>query len=109
MISIKKGNKRVKYFAGKSDFSIISPAVYIQANSTAKLFGYKREPFFTKVLLLDEDIDEMKPFARNTRNEVRKAAKEGVLFDLCNNMDEFISFYNAFAKHFVQTLDAVQV
>jgi lipid II:glycine glycyltransferase (peptidoglycan interpeptide bridge formation enzyme) len=40
----------------------------------------------------------MSDFSRNTRNEIRKATKEGVIFSVCNNLDKFITFYNQFAK-----------
>ena len=42
---------------------------------------------------MGEIMATMKP---NTRNEIRRAGKEGCVFEISSNLDEFVAFYNAF-------------
>lgn len=42
--------------------------------------------------------DLMAGMKSNTRNEIRRAIKEGCSFDVVSDVDEFIPFYNSFCK-----------
>ena len=48
---------------------------------------------------LTKSMDEiMAGMKSNTRNEIRRAVKEGCNFEIVDGFDEFISLYNAFCK-----------
>lgn len=44
----------------------------------------------------EEDL--LSSFKSNTRNEVRRAIRDGFFFEKVESIDEFVSFYNDFAK-----------
>lgn len=63
-----------------------------------KIIGIK-DNSFTVELPLDEDKDIILSNFRNTvKQEIRKSEKEGVMCAFETNIDEFVSFYNDFAK-----------
>ena len=48
---------------------------------------------------LTQDLDGLLARMKsNTRNEIRRAAKEGVQFEVVNDIDQFVPFYNAFCR-----------
>ena len=53
----------------------------------------------TSIVDLTQSEDElMASFKSNTRNEVRRAIREGFFFEPVDNVEEFVEFYNAFAR-----------
>lgn len=58
---------------------------------------YKRERGESAVSDLSKPIEAIVASMKaNTRNEIRRAAKEGCKFDLVTKVEEFVPFYNAF-------------
>ena len=73
--------------------------LYIQCKSTNRFFGFRREPFFTRVI--DLTLSEKSLFSncgRNTRYKIKRAKREGVQFAIEDDIEKFLIFYNAFAK-----------
>ena len=63
-------------------------------------FAFIREEHFTILININQSEDSIfKQFAPNTRNEIRRAEKEGVIFNLLenniNNINLFVEFINS--------------
>lgn len=102
MIEIKSWSHTIRLYATRTNFSdIFKPIIY---------FGYrgdiKKVPFYYKVkrggtafsdlsLPMENLLAVMKS---NTRNEIRRAIKEGCVFKRCEDTVRFINFYNAFCN-----------
>ncbi len=62
-------------------------------------FWYRQIPGHTGCQSLQMSDEELLNVMKsNTRNEVRRAIKEGCSFDIDANFDQFVSYYNRFAK-----------
>ncbi|HYK77840.1 MAG TPA: hypothetical protein VEV16_12755 [Daejeonella sp.] len=63
------------------------------------VFGYKRRPFFTKLIDLSREQSQiLQGFDKNTIYEVKRADKDGVQTCTESKVEAFISFYNSFAQ-----------
>jgi lipid II:glycine glycyltransferase (peptidoglycan interpeptide bridge formation enzyme) len=73
--------------------------LYKQALCRRGTLGFVKVPFKTILVDLTPDIDEiLASFSANTRNEIRRAEKLGIV--TCPAMPaEFLGFYNRFADH----------
>lgn len=76
--------KLAVYFSYQGDLARV-PAWY------SKSKGYSARSDLT--VSLDEMMAKMKS---NTRNEIRRAMKEGCEFEIVKDIDEFVPFYNSF-------------
>jgi lipid II:glycine glycyltransferase (peptidoglycan interpeptide bridge formation enzyme) len=71
---------------------------HIQCQSKQNYIGLKRWRYFTKIIDLSQEEDEIfGHFRRTTRQEINTAKKEGIIFGIENNVEKFIEFYNLFA------------
>jgi len=71
---------------------------YYQCKSKLNFTGFKRRSFFTKIIDLSQGEDKIfGNFGRNTRYKINKAKKEGIIFNIENNVEQFVKFYNLFA------------
>lgn len=62
-------------------------------------WGMKSIPGSTICIdLTQSEEDILQGCKSNTRNEIRRAIREEFFFEVVNSIDEFVSFYNAFAK-----------
>jgi lipid II:glycine glycyltransferase (peptidoglycan interpeptide bridge formation enzyme) len=78
------------------DFYKLISYSYVRENICHPLFIKKKR--FTIIVHLNQDIEILfSNFKTKTRNEVRRAFKENIEFDVENNRQSFLSFYNAFA------------
>lgn len=63
-----------------------------------KPFGFisekKATSFIDLTLSLDEILNNMHS---GTRRDIRRAEREGINFEICRDIDEFVKFYNEFA------------
>ena len=78
-------------------------AVYLRCKKKYFTFAFIREEHFTILININQSEDSIfKQFAPNTRNEIRRAEKEGVIFNLLenniNNINLFVEFYNKFTR-----------
>lgn len=71
---------------------------YHQCLSTQDKAGFKRYPFFTKLITIsDPDFDQA--FSRNARYGIRKAKSEGLYCTAFTDFSTFVSIYNRFVEH----------
>jgi hypothetical protein len=71
---------------------------YIQCKSKLNFTGFKRWSFFTKIIDLSQGEDKIfSNFQKNTRYEINRAKKEGIIFNIEDNLEQFVKFYNLFA------------
>lgn len=99
MIEIKKKYIIEKYFSRKlllKDFLL--PVLYIQSYEKKSRRTFKRVPKYTKLILLREPEILLSNFKSTTRNEIRRAKRDGVLFEIENDINFFINFFNNFAN-----------
>lgn len=72
---------------------------YLQSTVTTRRFGYIREMFYTKLIDLRRGEEEiMADFSQNARRSIRLSEREGVTYEESTDMDEFVRFFNRFAR-----------
>lgn len=90
---------KIIWFASKPSSWRCFNSYYKQSTCTKPVVGYYRSPFFTKTIDLNNTLDVIEShFDPKTQYEVRRAVKDGVSTFTNGDKDEFIKFYNAFAK-----------
>lgn len=91
-----------RFFAKSLSWDDLFKAVtYTQyeGNETMIPFWYKRVVGETSTLDLTKTIDELYTGIKsNTRNEIKRAQKEGCTFDYNYDYEAFVPFYNDFCK-----------
>lgn len=100
MVILKSSFIREAWFADKMQLSdAIAFSKYRQYRGDAVPWYMKAETFYTSVIDLKSDLDSiLRAFSSTTRYEVRRALKEGAVFGLVEDKNEFIHFYNEFAR-----------
>ncbi len=99
MLTVKKTYTYEKYFSEDVLFSdALKLVVYIQSFYDQRKLGFIKRKFYTKIINLSDEEQIFKDFKPNTRNEIRRAIKEGTLFEIEDNIESFIDFYNDFSK-----------
>lgn len=100
MIEIKSMTHTVRLFASRLDIlDLVMPVMYCsyRGNKDKIPFYYKvirGDSCFTDLTVgIDAVLASMKS---NTRNEIRRADREGCKFSIVGDMDEFIPFHNSF-------------
>jgi hypothetical protein len=87
------------WFASKPSRWRFLNSYYKQSSCAEPVAGYYRSPFFTKTIDLSSTFDEIEShFDPKTKYEVRRAIKDGISTHTDGKTDDFIQFYNAFAK-----------
>ncbi len=72
---------------------------YKQATFNCKQFGYQKSSFFTKLIDLRAGQEVLKsPMSKTMKYKIRRAKREGVIFEKEKNNLAIIPFYNEFAK-----------
>ncbi len=100
MIEVKSITHTVRLFADRLDFLDLFKVI-LYCNYRGDL---KKIPGYYKIIpgkscetdlrrSMDEILAQMKS---NTRNEIRRAEREGCEFEVVEDIDEFVPFYNAF-------------
>lgn len=90
-----------RFFAKELYLSDLWKAVtYTQYEGTKKpAFWYKKELGYTSTIDLTKSLDELlSNMKSNTRNEIRRAEKEGCTFEYNFDYNAFIPFYNVFSN-----------
>ncbi len=74
--------------------------IYRQCSLNKDLPGFHRQPFHTKIIALDKADEQtlLNNFPEETRYEIRRAERDGVVCSSENDPDRFISFFNRFAE-----------
>jgi hypothetical protein len=101
MISIKIGKFRKEIWFQKRPFltDILSLNLFQQCSSTKKLFGFKQEDYFTKIIDLNQSEEAIfSSFSKTAKNQINRSVRENLQFEIENDNDFFIDFYNKFAK-----------
>lgn len=100
MIELKHGMSRQRIYASKvSWLDFFVPATYQHFEGETIPHFYKKEVRNTNVIDLSQDlVTILSNMKSNTRNEVRRAEREGCYCEFNENVSEFIPFYNNFAK-----------
>ena len=100
MIELKNGFSRQRVYA--SDISLLDfviPATYQHFEGDNIPPFYKKTVRHTNVIDLTQDMDTiLGKMKSNTRNEVRRGEREGIICEYSEGLSEFVPFYNAFAK-----------
>jgi len=89
-----------KWFSNESTLKDAFLATkFKQFQNTPKKFFLIKE-FYTKIIDLTQPLESIfENFTKHTRCKIKKAQKKGVIFSTHHTSDEFISFYNLFAKN----------
>ena len=99
MINYKLKNYTKIWFAqelNKSDKFNLS--FYKQSSLTKNIFGFIGTPFYTFLIDLKEDIDLFfTRIKKNTKYEINRTSRDGVKFEIHEDIDIFIEYYNKFA------------
>lgn len=104
MIEIKIKERRFSYrlklfHESPAILDCIRFAQYNAAGKTSSILGFKRYPFFTKLIDLTISPEELLMQCRkNTKYEIKRAEKEGVRFEIEHDPNIFMEFYSAFAR-----------
>lgn len=99
MIVVKKKYSTEKYFSAKINLMDAWRFVsYIQSNDTNRKIGFIRKFRYTKILDIRNPEECFKNFNKNTRHEIRKAERLEICFQIEENFQSFIEYYNKFAR-----------
>jgi lipid II:glycine glycyltransferase (peptidoglycan interpeptide bridge formation enzyme) len=72
---------------------------YSQCKSTADYYGFIKQKCFTKIIDLSRKQEDIfSNYKKNTKYEINRAKKHGIVFDIETNLEQFANFYNLFAK-----------
>ena len=72
---------------------------YQRSKATGRRIGFIREVCHTMLVDLRRSEEEiLAGFSAETRRLVRKAEKEGITYEVSTDMDEFVRFFNRFAR-----------
>lgn len=89
---------KVIWFGHKPKFWSCLFTVYKQSSYCKPAIGYTRQPFYTKVIDLSQNEEELlKRFRKNTVYEILRAQREGVRKLVEDDRQAFVEFYNQFA------------
>lgn len=91
--------KKEAWFGDKPQLSGFFNTFYIMPSYDKITFGYKRVPLYTKIIRLDNYDHEslLHSFDKHTICKIKKAIKDGILFEIEPSYDSYIDFYNSFA------------
>jgi hypothetical protein len=100
MIVLKNGYSRQKIYANKVSFwDVFIPTTYQHYEGNRIPISYEKQIRHTNVVDLTQNIESiLANMKSNTRNEVRRAEREGCFCVFTENIRDFIPFYNSFAK-----------
>lgn len=89
---------RVVWFGHKPKVWSCLFTIYKQSSYCKSAMGYKRQPFYTKVVDLNKTEEELlKGFRKNTVYEILRAKREGAYTLIEDDRGAFVKFYNQFA------------
>lgn len=92
-------NRKVVWYSSKPSVWNCLTTLYKQSTHYKPVLGYKRENFFTKIVDLTKDKNQLlEGFDKNTSYEIRRAEKEDINISVEPNVENFKHFYNQFAK-----------
>jgi hypothetical protein len=98
MIKLKTSKIRELWFAEKVSVLDAITFTKLKQYQKDKAFGFIVSDFYTKIIKLEDSIDVIfSNFKKNTKNEINRAEKEKVEFEVGINPSNFINFYNDFA------------
>ena len=100
MITLELNKHTEKWFAKdilSSD--IFKLTIYKQSNLVENKIGFIKEPFYTFVVDLTQNIDDIfSNIKKNTKYEIKRASRDGIKFELHNSIEYFVDYYNKFAS-----------
>ncbi len=89
--------KRFAPYPRRSD--AVLPVHYLDCPDRGPIFGFIREPTQTLVIDLQQTPDAiLGSFRATTRNEVRRAQREGVVCRVATSFDRFLALYEAMCR-----------
>lgn len=93
-------NYKLNFFSSNpSRKDIVKFIQYSQCQSRSEFYGFKREKCFTKIIDISQNNDEIfRKFKKNTKYEINRAKKEGIIFNVEEKPEQFVKFYNVFAE-----------
>lgn len=104
MLILKKQRSGISYnyvwFADRPNpKDALKPVVYMQCRTAEATTGFTRQPFHTMLIDLQQDSDTiLGATSRSTSYQIKRAMREGVVFEPVSDLAAFISFYNEFAQ-----------
>lgn len=97
MLSLLK--RKVVWFGDAPKVSQCLTTVYKQSLAMKNFFGYKRDDFYTKLIdISGSDEQLILGFDKQTAYDIRRGRKDGISSQIHNGAEEFVVFYNDFAK-----------
>ena len=85
------------WFSEHPPFNLVRE--YIQSKFSGRHIGFKQSSHYTKLIDLSEEINAIeKGISKTTKYKIRRAIREGVVFQIENSVSCIVSFYNEFAK-----------
>lgn len=98
-VEIKKKFYTEIWYENVSFENIFTPVVYRQSKGMDKKIGFFQRTTQTKIRSIKNESEELiTKLPAKTRNEIRRARKEGVKSCISPDMAEFISMHEAFVK-----------
>lgn len=89
----------IVWFAAKPQKWRCLKSYYKQSTYCGAIAGYRREPFFTKVIDISAPQEVFEAaFEKNTIYEIKRALRDGVTTAPEHSLTCFINFYNLFAS-----------
>lgn len=97
---ITKSRITEKWFSKDvSMFDAFRLVIYRQSQNLDNVFGFKREDFYTKIIELRQDLDQIfESIGKNTKYKINRASREGVHFTIEEDLNVFLDFYNEFSR-----------
>jgi lipid II:glycine glycyltransferase (peptidoglycan interpeptide bridge formation enzyme) len=95
---LKVASVHERWFFAAPEADGPSLATYYHCAATQEIPGFFRKPKFTFLLDLKQPEEKIvEGFVKNTRYEVRRAAKDGVTVAVETSQEEFSNFFDGFA------------
>jgi lipid II:glycine glycyltransferase (peptidoglycan interpeptide bridge formation enzyme) len=88
-----------KFLENKINYLDIFKLVRYFYPKVEPVFGFTKRDKYTKVIDLNCSLDYIfANFRKNTRYEIKRAKKEGIRFEIEDNIEVFFKYYNEFAN-----------
>ena len=94
-----KGLFREIFFADKVKYIDIVQLTRYYYPETKPKFGFIKQEAYTAYIDISGNSEEFfSKFKKNTRYEINRAKREGVLYEIIDDIDVFFKYYNDFAR-----------
>ncbi len=91
--------RNMVWFSEKPRPGYFSLTIYKQTKFSQYIKGLYKTDFYSKIIDLTRPIEDINSeIDKTTLYEIRRATKDGSVFNISSNINEFVMFYNDFAN-----------